>query len=72
MVFTLGLCWKFCKICILSPCEVGPYKYGLNARNITSKYNNIHCLKVCTCGNSCLMNFNEHSRFSFSLSMKIK
>lgn len=24
MVLILGLCLKFCKICIRSPCEVGP------------------------------------------------
>ena len=29
MVFTLGLCWKFCKIWRRSPWDVGPYRYGL-------------------------------------------
>ena len=29
IVLTLGLCWKFCRMCIRSPCEVGPYRYGL-------------------------------------------
>lgn len=32
MVLTLGLWTKFCKICILSPWEVGPYKYGLHEK----------------------------------------
>lgn len=32
MVLTKGLCWKFCRICILSPCDVGPYIYGLQKK----------------------------------------
>lgn len=32
IVLTLGLWTKFCKICILSPWEVGPYKYGLHEK----------------------------------------
>lgn len=43
MVLTLGLWTKFCKICILSPWEVGPYKYGLHEK--------IKLIMICPLGN---------------------